>query len=237
VSISRKLKWLKLIDTYRHFHTQLDYSKELGKAAASEFQCHYEDFCVRHDIDLAALNRDNQEKLKKVYEVPLVAPREPEESQQPPSPGALALFEGQLSTEPSPVDWTKEEKEIHDIFSRLLKKIAVVIHPDKLSKELPESERIRLTKLFQHVILSLEKRKYFVLLEVAEQLEIDLPKNYMQQIRWLKKEIEIVRTQNDSEQRTYNYMFGEAESDEERDRIIRQFIQQLFGIVIPAAIV
>ena len=94
-----------------------------------------------------------------------------------------------------------------------------------------------MTKLFQHVILSLEKRKYFVLLEVAEQLEIDLPKNYMQQIRWLKKEIEIVRTQNDSEQRTYNYMFGEAESDEERDRIIRQFIQQLFGIVIPAAIV
>jgi hypothetical protein len=230
VSISKKLKWLQLIDTYRHLHTQLEYSKELSKVAASDFQRYYEDFCAHHEIDLAVLNCDNREHLEKVYGVPLASPPESTEPIAPPEPGSLALFDGTVSEDPAPIDWSKEEKEIHDIFSRLLKKIAIVIHPDKLSQELPESERIRLTELFQNVILSLEKRKYFVLIEVAEQLGIDLPKNYAQQIRWLKKEIKVVREVNEKEQRTYNYMFGEAETDEQKDNVIRQFIHQLFGI-------
>ena len=230
MSISKKLKWLQLIDIYRHLHTQLDYSRELSKAAASDFQRYYEDFCERHEIDLAALNRDNRERLEEAYGVPLTPPPESTEPLLPPEPGSLMLFDGTVSEDLSPIDWSKEEKEIHDIFSRLLKKIATVIHPDKLSQDLSESERIRLTELFQNVILSLEKRKYFVLIEVAEQLGIDLPKNYTQQIRWLKKEIKVVREANEQEQRTYNYMFGEAETDDQKDNVIRQFIHQLFGI-------
>ena len=230
MSISKKLKWLQLIDTYRHLHTQLEYSKELSKAAASDFQRYYEEFCARHGIDLTALNRDNRERLEEIYGVPLTPPPESAEPLPPPEPGSLMLFDGTVSEEPAAIDWSKEEKEIHDIFSRLLKKIATVIHPDKLSQDLPESERIRLTELFQNVILSLEKRKYFVLIEVAEQLGIDLPKNYAQQIRWLKKEIKVVREVNEKEQRTYNYMFGEAETDDQKDNVIRQFIHQLFGI-------
>jgi hypothetical protein len=65
------------------------------------------------------------------------------------------------------------------------------------------------------------------------EFEIELPKNYKQMSRWISKEIKKLRRQVQAKQRTYNYMFSELETDEQRDNLIRKFLNQLFGIVVP----
>jgi len=236
VAITTKLRWLQVLEDYRHAHKQLGFVDEMVQAAAPEFQAYYEQFCQDHNIDLNALETEHKQKLEEVYgRTPEPINEDPvldEHPPLPPPPGAMALYEGvSPETEPEVVNWSKEEKEIYEIFARLFRKIAIVIHPDKLSEDLSVGERERLKELFHHTKDALEKRKYFIVLEVAEELEIDLPKNYKQQIRWLKQEIKTVRDSMDQQKRTYNYMFAETETDEERDTLMEGFLHQLFGLV------
>ena len=48
----------------------------------------------------------------------------------------------------------------------------------------------------------------------------------------MKSQVANINTQIDREKKTYNYIFSEAETDEDRDGVIHQFVQQLFGINI-----
>jgi len=67
-------------------------------------------------------------------------------------------------------------------------------------------------------------------LDIADKLNITTPRNYKQQNRWMKREIgrleQLVRNQKS----TYNYKFADAETDAERDTLIKQFLHQLFGL-------
>ncbi len=240
MSVSNKLKWMRLLDEYRHVHTQLHYTKEMCKEAAPLFQSHYEEFCRRHGIDLNKLNEQNRRRIQEVYGLK-TGESEPTPTVKkidfvlPPSPGALVVFSGDR-TQDSPAssaEFSKEEKHIHDIFSRLFKKIASHIHPDKFPSDMAKNEQKRLINLFHQVKLALEERRYFVLIDAAEEMKISLPKNYAQQNKWLKEQIRITRTEQQEEQRTYNYLFSEAETDKEKDNIIRSFMYQLFNLVIP----
>jgi len=234
VSISAKLKWLQLWEDYRHLHNQLELTQEFCRAIGPEFQQYYEEFCAARDLDLNKLNQDHRQHLDQLYGIPSPPPSAgtPSTQASAPPPGALVLFDGIPTDEPVPVDWSKEEKEIHEIFSKLFKKIASFIHPDKLETMENENEKARLTKLFKKVRLGLEKRRYFILLEAAEELGIDTPKDYRKQSRWIKNELRMLSTILRKERSTYNYRFGELETDEERDNLMRQFIHQLFGLSI-----
>ena len=77
-----------------------------------------------------------------------------------------------------------------------------------------------------------EERDYFILIDIAEKLDIPLPKNYDQQTRWMKNQLQEIAVKLRREKTTYNYLFTEKETKEERDNLIRQFVNQLFGIDI-----
>ena len=64
----------------------------------------------------------------------------------------------------------------------------------------------------------------------AEKNNVTVPKNYKQQTRWMKREVTKLEGKVHHEKKTYNYLFAEAETDEERDQIIRQFLKQLFDL-------
>ena len=85
-------------------------------------------------------------------------------------------------------------------------------------------------QLFNDAKESLEQMKYFVLLDLAEKYEISVPKNYNQQIGWMKRQIGILDSKLENKKTTYNYLFAECETDEEKDILIRRFITQLFGV-------
>ena len=124
---------------------------------------------------------------------------------------------------------TQDELELHEAFNKLFRKIALVLHPDKLSSQLSEPERIEKTQMFTDAKQALDKRKYFVLLDIAEKLKIATPRNYKQQIRWMKKELKILNQVIYKEKKTYNYVFSECEEDAEKDRVIKSFMKQVFG--------
>ena len=46
----------------------------------------------------------------------------------------------------------------------------------------------------------------------------------------LKREINVVESKLDNKKTTYNYLFAECETDEEKNNLVKKFINQLFGI-------
>ena len=70
------------------------------------------------------------------------------------------------------------------------------------------------------------------MLEIAESLGISTPKNYALQTRWMKREIAVVMDNISVEKSTYNFLFSEAETDEEKDLLIRKFMFHLFRVQV-----
>jgi hypothetical protein len=105
----------------------------------------------------------------------------------------------------------------------------MILHPDKLPPNLTKAERQDKLKMFKEAKTALEERRYFVLLDLAQKFNISLPRNYKQQIRWMKKEIVSLSAIVKKEKDTYNYLFSECETQEEKDYIVKRFMRQIFG--------
>lgn len=227
VSRSHKLKWRKIINQLRYTHKELDIVKEMSTLAAPEFQEYYEDFCKRNDIDLNELNRKNAERIENVYG----ANKEKVRTIVPYSGSTeIVSYEGN-GEQPTYEEAIDDNGEIHSIFSKLFKKLAVVLHPDKLAnKDLTDEEKNDMLDMFTKAKWALEERKYFLLVDYAEKLKIPLPKNYKEQIFWMKKELIIIQEKIKKEVMSYNYLFSESETAEAKDKLIEQFLGQLFQI-------
>ena len=129
------------------------------------------------------------------------------------------------------VQMTEDEIAIHNLFSKLFKSIAMKIHPDKIDPLKHDyKQRRSMEEDFKLANTALKEKNYFILIDIAERLDIPLPKNYDQQTRWMKSKLNDITQQIDNEKRTYNYIFSEAETEEQKDNVIRQFVQQLFSI-------
>ena len=129
-------------------------------------------------------------------------------------------------------EMTQDELEMHEVFTKLFKALALKLHPDKLSSSLTSEERDDMINKFNQAKDALEERKYFVLLNLASQLKVKSPKNYKQQIRWMKKEVEIMSAKVEQMKNTYNYGFSECENEQQKDNLIKKFIKHLFNISV-----
>ena len=122
---------------------------------------------------------------------------------------------------------SQDEQELFDTFSKLFKRLALVLHPDKLADDLPTNERRVKLKEFKEANDALKHQRYFVLLDLAAKYKIKPPKNYKQQMRWMKKQIGKVSESAEKEKQTYNYMFTECETDADKEQLIENFVNQL----------
>ena len=231
---------MKLLDEYKFVYKQAGYIKDIATDSAEDFQSYYEEYCRRKNVDVADLEQKNKEKLDKIYGRNETQQSTDEQMPKDPAgPGDIVLFDGEeqelTEEEQKTVEESKDDRELTEIFSKLFKKIATIIHPDKLenSDEFSKREKKKLSEMFKKASTALEDRNYFILLDIAEELEIDPPKNYEQQARWIKKELLREKENLAAKKMSYNYMFSEMETDEQRDLLMRKFLNQLFGIVVP----
>ena len=231
MSASQKIRWRRSLNEYKFFSEEHEFIKSLVLAIAPEFQEHYEKFLTERDIDLGQLNQQHKEEIKEAYGI-----KEDESAGHVP---IVEAGETDLMISSQPVEKTNEaqmtedEIVIHNSFSKLFKNIAVKIHPDKIDPiKHNYVQRRKMESDFKKANQALKDREYFILIEIAEELKIPLPKNYVQQIRWMKKEIKFLKEAIARQKTTCNYSFSEAESDEQRDEVIRKFIQQLFGLTL-----
>ena len=241
MAVSAKLRWKRYINELRFINEELDFVREINRAASREFQTHYEDFCAKSGLNLSELNKKNSDKIQQLYkddthdgaqqnpelnactDSSLVihnAPSEQQVNSDNTEEYPQQLGDYQMST---------DEMEIHEAFNKVFRKIALILHPDKLNKNLTEEEKDDKLNMFKEAKTALEERKYFVILDIAEKFNITTPKNYKQQIRWMKKETNTLNQELSKEKDTYNYIFSECDSEHERDHIVKRFMSQLFG--------
>ena len=239
MSATLKMRWQRLVNKIAYLHEENDLLESIIKESSADFNEHYDNFCKKLEIDIKTLNDENEERIRKAYGI------DNEEADVGKSTKALTDLQQMVryteplvySTEEEPTDtseyeMTQDEKEIHDSFNKLFRRIAMELHPDKLSKIKSEEETKHKTQKFNEAKQALDKKKYFVLLDLAKELNITTPKNYRQQIRWMKKEITKIENSIDASKKTYNYLFSECDTEEEKDDLIVKFMNQLFGINI-----
>ena len=225
----------------RFVHEESDFIVEISKAIDPEFQEFYEKYCIDNNIGLSSLNQENDKRIKNLYKDQNSNRINDDGNLNAGVDGALVVHDP-LSQENvnrdvredytenlSDYQMTKDEIEIHESFTKVFRRLAMLLHPDKLNKDLSPSERKEKLEMFHNSRLAIEERKYFTLLDYAEKFNITTPKNYNQQIRWMRKEIKKMEESNKKQKMTYNYLFSECDTDDERNNLIKRFMTQIFG--------
>lgn len=241
MAISTKIRWKRHLGELRFVSDELSFVREICSAAGTDFQTHYQDFCDRNNIDIKDLNRTHAKKIQDLYNKKADNPTEQDPQLDSDSERALVPHEplpqeniNSDTEEAYPQQFgeyqmTQDELEIHESFNKIFRKLAMILHPDKLPQNLTKTERQDKLKMFKEAKSALEERRYFVLLDLAQKFNISLPRNYKQQIRWMKKEIASLSATVRKEKDTYNYLFSECETEEEKDYIVKRFMRQIFG--------
>ena len=225
----QKLKWRRTLNEYKFAKEEQTIVQSINREAAPLFQEHYEGVLAEHGIDLNTLNREHATQIKSAYNLPEA---DPIGGSVPQTSSCESLIPMEASIEKTEeVQLTEDEIVLHQVFSKLFKNIALKIHPDKIDP-LKHSfeERRRMSENFKKANTALKDRSYFILIDLAEELSVPLPKNYDQQTRWMKSQVKEVVSQINEQKNTYNYLFAEKETKEEKDLLIKQFIKQLFKI-------
>lgn len=232
--ISKKLKWRHALSQLRFCNDELEYTIESANAAAPDFEAFYRKFCAQNNINISELDNANKERLKKLYGNQKITDGNTDQQAIPESSGdcAIVVHNNPHLQASEKYQMNADDIAMHDAFSKLFKQIALKLHPDRISNFLPSDEVQMRINMFQTVNQAFEDKKYYVLLDCADKYNISSPKNYDQQVRWMKKETQKIVELVDSQKNTYNYAFSQSQTDEEREALVKKFIFQLFRVIV-----
>lgn len=218
-----------MVNEVRFLHNERDLVIEIIKEAGPQFHEHYLRVAAQNNLDVHELNKKHQQKLEELYRD--MSPKKSEISEQDSlDSGSLAMYEGPQILEDNDYQILKDDTEIKDSFKKLFKQLALKLHPDKITGAVTIEQGMENLRLFQEAQSALVEQRYFVLLDLAERYNISQPKNYKQQVRWMKKESERLTSKIKKHKDSYNYIFSECNSDEEKDMLIKRFVAHLFDI-------
>jgi hypothetical protein len=229
------IRWKRLINELSFLNEEIELVDSIIYEYNKYFQNHYEEFCRKNNIDIEKLNKDNHEKISELYSVDdddiidghKELEIEPDQSKE----NLPSTFVNRPDTKKqTDYEMSQEELEMHESFVKLFRALALKLHPDKLSSSLTTEERDDMINMFNKAKEALDERKYFVLLDLASKFKVKSPKNYKQQVRWMKKELDIMKQKVKQKKTTYNYAFSECETGEQKDNLVRKFIKHLFNV-------
>ena len=223
------LKWKRALNEIKFKHEELELIKEICQSHGVEFHMFMEEYCEQNGINLKKLNQEKgarEAKAKQEFQAI-------EEQQQEPPKGKMVVSENHFTENAPPVEEMFVEEKDHDemrhAFKDLFKKLALNLHPDRAAGLTAEEREVRLS-MFKDAKQALDNGDYFLLLEMSEKFNIRMPKNYKQQTRWMKARIKQLNQEIQAEKHTYNYVFSECETIDEKVKIVRNFLRQIFQI-------
>ncbi len=230
MSAVKNLKWKRSLSTLRFSYEELQYIEEASAEAALEFEKYYRSFCAINNVDIAALEEQNKERVEQYIVQEQISEKSDEEPQVVQAGDSSLTIYQNTQEESEDYQMTADEIAIHEAFSKLFKKLALKLHPDRINKFLPEDEKEIRAKEFKEANEAFDQKKYFFLLDIADKYRVSTPRNYDQQNRWMKRETEKIQGLISQKKNSYSYGFAEAETEEEKELLIRKFIFQLFRI-------
>jgi hypothetical protein len=119
---------------------------------------------------------------------------------------------------------TKKEKD--ENLKNVFRQIARIAHPDKL-EGLPEFEREYKTSLFERARNALENNDYYVIVEVAEELNIEPPPPTKSQIEIMKKTNSDLEKEIDRIQNTLVWGWYHAEDEKKKKGLMEKYIEYI----------
>ena len=223
------LKWKRALNEIKFKHSELELIKEICRTHGVEFHMFMEEYCEQNGINLNKLNQEKSVREAKAKEQFQAI----QEEQQKAPEGKMVISENHFTENAPPVDELFVEQKDHDemrrAFKDLFKKLALNLHPDRAGGLTAEEREDRLN-MFKDAKQALDNGDYFLLLEMSEKFNIRMPKNYKQQTRWMKARIKQLNQQIQAEKHTYNYVFSECETIDEKEKIVKNFLRQIFQI-------
>jgi len=221
------VKWHRAVNEIRYKHTELELLKEMAGEYNPLFNTHVREYCEKNGIDM--------ETAKKRGGLTATATKanHPDEEEQ-----AKLLEDGKTETEEMSADESEqiqknreksEEHEMHDIFKRLFKKLALHLHPDKVMG-LTDNERRDRLDMFKDAKQALDDERYFFLLDLSDRFNITLPNNYNQQTRWMKSRSRELESEIASMKASFNYAYADCDTDEAREKLVKMFLKQVYGL-------
>ena len=232
MSLSDKLRWKRMINEIRFVNQEADLIKEVVAEGGPAFHEYYLEYAAKNDLDVQELNKQHKDRIESIYS----HPESDDLEVTPDLTGSIVIYDSaecDARTPANAYEMTRDEKELHECFNKLFKRLAMKIHPDKQGPSVAADVKKENAQMFRAASKALENRQYFILLDISEKLKIAQPKNYKQQNRWMKKEIAILKESIALEKATYNYLYTECETEAEKERLTRRFIFQLFGEYLP----
>jgi len=222
------VKWKRALNEIKFKHEELQLVKEICDDHGVDFQMFMERYCADNGIDLRSLNEKKAtqaaQQAKESEEVKQI-----EEKQEQ----ALSHITNQVMEDAPIVEEidieSKDKDEMHKTFKDLFKKLALNLHPDRASGLTAEEREVRLS-MFKDAKEALDKGDYFLLLELSERFNIRIPKNFKQQTRWMKARIKQLDQEINTQKHTYNYIFSECEAEDEKAKLVKNFLRQIFQI-------
>tara|TARA_B100000282_G_C31661771_1_gene457861 strand:+ start:225 stop:929 length:705 start_codon:yes stop_codon:yes gene_type:complete len=233
MSVSNKLKWKRSLSRLRFCYDELEYTRESSKAAGAEFETYYRKYCAENNIDISELDQKNRQRLDDLYGRDNIAADNAEQEANINTQGDTSIVphDGSPNNRSPEQEMTADDIAMHESFSKLFKQIALKLHPDRIDKALSKEERELRINMFQEANQAFEDKKYYFLLDLADKYSVSIPKNYELQTRWMKRESQRIVGIVDKEKNTYNFSFSQAETEEEKQQLIKKFIYQVFRVI------
>ena len=198
--MKEKLKFLKLLNEFRTLDYELQYIKEVLKDGHLEFEEYYRVWCAENDVDIDQLNKDNQKKVAQIFEKKETS---------------------QLSTQVI----QKLEANKRD-FKKLFKEIAKTLHPDKLDNDDPR--KWEYSEAFKKANAAKSSAKWGELFDIVDKYDIWIGE-YDEAIDSLREDIIRINAEIKKEKSTYSWLLHEAETKQQKDQVVKNFLRQLFG--------
>ena len=220
------VKWHRAVNEIRYKHTELELLKEMADEYNPVFNTHVREYCDKNGIDLEAA------KKRAGLTATATKANDVHEEEQ-----AKLLEDGETGTEVSDDAGEEqqenpqkvEQHEMHDIFKKLFKKLAVHLHPDKVMGLTDEQKHDRL-EMFKDAKQALDDERYFFLLDLSDRFNITLPSNYNQQTRWMKSRSRELESDIASMKASFNYAYADCDTDEAREKLVKMFLKQVYGL-------
>lgn len=209
MAISTFKLYKKLSNELKFKYSELDYVDQACVEGNIEFEEYYRNFCSKHNISISNLESKNPEKVKQFSDKPTI----PKQDQQ----------EKEIAVETS-----KEDMRRKKTFQRIFHGIAKKIHPDKFSNMERTPDIIKKEEMFKRASQALDGEKWGELLDIAEQLDIH-PQKYEKVNELLREEISDINKKIVYKQKSFGWLMSQAETDDEKDKVIISFLKALFG--------